>query len=240
MLALEAKPLGARGRAPAPSCEVLAVAASPTGRARRCTAPGCCAGAGRCSRPCIPTDVRRRGRILLNQQLWLWGQDIRRPEGNALIAYGFARSTPPEGQRGSNTYLLRLPDGASILLWAFGFFYQREELGGVFLPRFGFTPRLARCAAPPEGVWSATQLRDCCPPHGAQAWARAHRLFIPALRWVADYERWVLGARGADYRRSCVGSWQKEQVPAEGLDGAWDALAEACDAAMRAFIAARA
>lgn len=217
---------------------MLVVELQPISRARRCAAPGCCAGAGRCSQPCIPTALRRRARILLNQQCWLWGQDIRRPEGNALIEYGFARTRPPEGQKGSNTYLLRRPDGTA-LLWAFGFFYHRAGEGGVFLPRFAGTPRLARFAGLPGAVWSATQL-DCRPPRGVWQWSRARQLFVPALRWLAEYERWVRAARGLGYRRACVESWKQTQTSAASLPEQWEALADDCDAAIRAFIAARA
>jgi hypothetical protein len=209
-------------------------------RGRRCTVPECCLGATRCSRPCIPTELRRAGRVLLNQQCWLWGQDIRRPEGNAPIEYGFARTKPPEGQKGSNTYLLHRPDGVTVILWAFGFFYHQEGAGGIFIPRFAFAPRLARVDALPVGVWSATQLGYCRPPRDAREWACAADLFIPALRWVADYERWIRGARSLAYRDDCVGAWKQAQVAADCLAERWDALADACHAAMRAFIAARA
>lgn len=218
---------------------MLVVDTQPIHRPRRCTAPGCCAGAGRCG-PCIPTEVRRRGRILMNQQCWLWGQDIRRPEGNALIAHGFARTKPPEGLRGSNTYLLQRPGGATILLWAFGFFYHLADQGGVYIPRFAATPRLARFDGLPGEVWSATQLGECRPPRGTWQWARARQLFVPALRWLAEYERWVRAERGLDYRRACVRSWKHAQTPAETLDAQWEALADDCDAAIGAFIAARA
>jgi hypothetical protein len=192
------------------------------------------------SRPCIPTEIRRRGRVLLNQQCWLWGQDIRRPDGNALIEYGFARTRPPAGEKGSNTYALRSTGGETVLLWAFGLFFHRPGTGGVFIPRFGFSPRVARFDGLPGEVWGATQLSNCSPPRGAREWARAHRLFIPALRWVAGYEGWIVGRRGLDYRRACVESWPKVRVAADGLAGEWDRLIADCDAAMRAFIAARA
>lgn len=188
---------------------------------------------------CLPADVRRCGRVLLNQQLWLWGQDIRRPEGNALIEHGFTRLKPPDGVRGSNTYVLQLPCGARVFLWAFGFCYQRPGCGGIFMPRFSFTPRLARCDDLPAAVWSATQLGAYRPPRDSRQWARAWSHFIPALRWVADYERWIGGARSSEYRRVCIDSWRQTQVHAACLGAEWEALAERCDMAMRSFIAAR-
>lgn len=190
-------------------------------------------------RTCVPTEVRRRGRVLLNQQLWLWGQDIRRPEGNALLEYGFERTRPPEGQKGSNTYTCQPAPGTVVTLWAFGLSYARADRGAVFLPRFTFTPRLVAAEAPPGVIWSPTQLPDCRAPRGAREWARAHRLFIPALRWIADYECWIAGRLGLPYRRACVEAWPKVRVPADRLADAWAQLIAECDAAMQAFIAAR-
>jgi len=206
---------------------------------RRDTSTNPCVGTKYGRRTCIPTEARRRGRILLNQQLWLFGQDIRRPEGNALIEYGFWRTRPPEGERGSNTYCFAPTPDTVITLWAFGFYYRRVGHGGIFISRFGFTPRLAPDDTPPGTVWSALQLAHCRAPHGAAQWARAQTLFIPALRWIVDYERWIAGARGLAYRHTCVESWPKARIPAAGLADEWARLADECDAAMRTFIAIR-
>jgi len=120
---------------------------------------------GDSGRVCIPNATRRIGRILFNQQLWLWGQDIRRPEGNALITYGFERSRPPEGVKASNTYRLAQADGTQIFLWGFGLCYHRAGWGGIFMPRFAFTPRVIACPEAPENVWSPAQLTNCHAPH---------------------------------------------------------------------------
>lgn len=135
-----------------------------------------------CERVCIPTATRRYGRVLFNQQLWLWGQDIRRPEGNALLTYGFERIRPPEGLRAGNTYRLVQTDGTRIFLWGFGLVYHRAECGGVFMPRFAFTPHVSPGMEAPENVWSPAQLGNCRPPQNALQWERARQLFIPALR----------------------------------------------------------
>lgn len=51
---------------------------------------------------------------LFDQQLWCWGQVIRRPEGNLLLAYGMTRQRLPETIKGSSLYRYRLL-GLSIL-----------------------------------------------------------------------------------------------------------------------------
>ncbi len=189
--------------------------------------------------PCIPTAVRRGGRLLLNQQMWLFGQDIRRPEGNALIEYGFARTKPPEGVKAGSTYAICEPDGISVFLWGFGLFFHHPASGGIFIPRFAFTPRLARFAGPPDRSWAWPQLQECRAPRDAGQWATTRRLFIPALRWIAAYERWIVERRGLDYREACIAPWPHAAIPAAALDDTWQRLIVDCDAGMNTFVAAR-
>lgn len=192
-----------------------------------------------CGRVCIPTATRRHGRVLFNQQLWLWGQDIRRPEGNALLTYGFERIRPPEGIKASNTYRLAQADGIQIFLWGFGLLYHRAGWGGIFMPRFAFTPRVILCPDAPENVWSPAQLGNCHPPQSAAQWERARQLFIPALRWITDYERWILTVREPSYRPMCIDLWPKDRIAAERLISEWTSLTDACARGMQQFIAAR-
>ena len=39
----------------------------------------------------------------IQQQMYFWGQDVRRPEGNFLVEQGFARS-PTTGLKGTSCY----------------------------------------------------------------------------------------------------------------------------------------
>jgi hypothetical protein len=43
----------------------------------------------------------------MNARWWCWGQDIRRPEGNLLLASGFERHRPPPDVAGNRRYVLR-------------------------------------------------------------------------------------------------------------------------------------
>ena len=67
--------------------------------------------------------VRKIGTTLLDQQLWCWGQDIRRAEGNALLAYRFTKHRAPEGKPGSTAYEWRGSGRSRVILWGFGLFY---------------------------------------------------------------------------------------------------------------------
>ena len=161
--------------------------------------------------------LARRGRTLLHQQCWLWGQDIRRPEGNLLLLYGFERLHPPAGCSGSSQYNLTCASGATLSLWGFSFFYGSSD--GIFVNRFDFVPR----AAEPTKRWRHVDEPNTLP----RAPLDAH---LPAaLRWIAGYERWVLEGFGLSYRRRCLATWPSPALLSEALPNEWDNLANDLD-----------
>ncbi len=185
----------------------------------------------------LPSEVRRQGTPLLNQQCWCWGCDIRRAEGNLLLAYGFTRQRPPAGQQGSSAYSLRLVNGQALVLWGFGLFYGHPALGGLYLARSGFAPRLLDDPTPPAHAWSWEQLAAAYAPRDVQAWWRAHRLLALAADWIAGYERWVVTTYGLAYRAACVAAWRKAALPATAMADAWRDLAQRCAARAALLIA---
>jgi hypothetical protein len=190
-------------------------------------------------RTCIATETRRLGRRLFNQPLWLWGQDIRRPEGNALITYGFERTRPPEGLKAGNVYRVALGEGRELSLWGFGLYLRDAAIGGIFMPRFTFIPQVTTCTARPDDVWSAAQLAGCRPPRDAAQWARARSLLLPVLRWIVEYERWIVRLRGPHYRCACIAPWPHQPIAAKRLIDEWTTTTAAFDEQMTSFIAAR-
>ena len=54
---------------------------------------------------------------LLSQQIWAWGQDVRRKQGNLLIEFGFERVKPPaDVEIEDSVYTLRLTKNRTIIL----------------------------------------------------------------------------------------------------------------------------
>jgi hypothetical protein len=178
----------------------------------------------------VPVEVRRRGASLLNQQCWCWGCDVRRADGNLLLEYGFRRFRVPQGQRGSSAYTLHIGPGESVVLWGFGLFYGHESLGGLYLPRAGFEPRLLDGSTPPAQVWEWQQLASARSPQDIGEWLRAHRLLAFAMRWIAGYERWVIATHGESYRQACVSAWRKNGLSAAQMAETWTQLAQRCAA----------
>jgi hypothetical protein len=180
----------------------------------------------------LPIDeaARQRADGLFHQQCWLWGCDIRRPEGNALLTYGFWRQRPPEGAPGSSAYLLQRDPSTVVVLWKFGIFYGSPVEGGVFLGRYGFeptgVPRLDTTVPP----WSPEQLVVGEPPHTDAEPVRAQLQFVGLLRWIAEYEAWIVEEFGLPYRQQCVAAWTfgPFRIAAERLVDEWNQLAACC------------
>lgn len=170
----------------------------------------------------MPAEVARHGTSLLNQQFWLWGRDIRRPEGNLLLDYGFAKHPPPPGVRVPSRYELSLPGHRRLTLWGFGLALSDEAEDGLFLGRMKLTPRLT----PRLGdIWEPAALPALGKPTTPAHWARVRTLMEPALGWIADYECWVESNHGTAYRQECLDAWPRAVCQAEETANRWRRLA---------------
>ncbi|HMP17089.1 MAG TPA: hypothetical protein PKD72_08715, partial [Gemmatales bacterium] len=105
----------------------------------------------------IPVSLRRLGAHLFDQQMWLWGQDIRHPESNALLRYGFQRHPSPDPRKAGSAYTWQ-DDRTHFVLWSFGLFAGQAHLGGLFLKRFQFAPRLSDDSQLKTIVWEPSAL----------------------------------------------------------------------------------
>lgn len=78
---------------------------------------------------------------LINLQMWCFGCDIRRPEGNLLIEYGFTRERPCETTCGSSRYAKDTKSGMSLSIWGFGLLLT-DESSALYLRRFTRVPKV--------------------------------------------------------------------------------------------------
>lgn len=176
----------------------------------------------------LPPRIRTAGAKLFGQQCWCWGRDIRRPEGNLLLDYGFRRHRPPAGEIGASAYALRLDSQRTAVLWGWGLWFGAGAGGQLFLARDSFVPRLMAAERPPDDVWALDQLPPARVPADAGEWLRARMLLAAAARWIGDYEAWILKEVGAPYRCDCVTAWRKNAIAAEAMAGLWHDLAAGC------------
>ena|SRR5260370_37612109 len=180
---------------------------------------------------CIPEDIEQLGTGLFLQQMWCWGQDIRHEEGNLLLDYGFTRERPPEGTEGSSLYLLRLDDKRSLIAWGFGIFYTDAEVGGMFLKRQSFMPKLAPTADLLTNCWRVGELPATSLPRTREEGLIACTLFAAALDCISNYEQWVESKLGCEYRQGCLEKWGQAFV-SQNIAGEWKRLAELCQSFM--------
>jgi hypothetical protein len=170
----------------------------------------------------LPVALRRRGEALMHQQCWLWGQDIRYPGGNLLLALGFERARPG-ADGGSTRYRLDDPDGLTVVLWGFGIAYRPPGTLGVFLHRYGFAP-LALPDTADLNVHTAAGVPTVEPASPGDR-ARIRTRAADLARWIAGYEREILRRAGPAHRESAIARWTAACCGPLEVATRWDELA---------------
>ena len=158
----------------------------------------------------VPPAVIRAGKLLLDQQCWCWGQDIRHPEGNLLLTHGFVRE-----RHAAEKDLSRYSQPPATL-WAFGLFYD-----GLWLLRQDFKIRLAPSETPPD-IWTvrdAELIYPATPDDGE----RLREKLQAACLWIVAYEESVPRA----WRAETLRRWDKKSIPAAEQATRWRRLEEA-------------
>ncbi|MBM3980693.1 MAG: hypothetical protein FJ304_10485 [Planctomycetes bacterium] len=171
-------------------------------------------------------DYRRHASVLLDQQLWCWGRDVVRPEGNLLLALGMCRYRAATAAGATSAYTGRVA-GGTVWLWGFGVLYSDDATGGtVFLQRYDFVPKLvARPLGAP--VYRSTDLPGLARPSSAGERALARTLVRRVAEWVARYEHWVAENHGVAYRRAALAARDRSPaVPAERMAAGWERVAK--------------
>ncbi len=176
----------------------------------------------------IPADVQEVATALLHQQMWCWGYDIRHPEGNVLLRYTFTCQRPPDRSQGSSRYTLCDGQGQHITLWGFGVWYAQTEVGGLFLQRYGFAPRLTRSIEPPASVWTPLHLPVLRIPITPEEGQVTLALLSSLLYWIGAYEQWIQENLGCDYRKCSLKAWPHHVIPPENMATMWPRLARDC------------
>ena len=177
----------------------------------------------------IPADIEQQGESLFRQQMWCWGQDVKRKEGNLLLNYGFTCERPPQGaEKASTAYLLKLGNQESLMLWTFGLFYARAPIGGMLLKRQKFMPLLTPTSEALTNTWKLAEFPEISLPQTPEEASTACTLLSEALYWVSSYEQWIESKLGLEYRQRCLERWDQPFLPPESMAAEWERLAERC------------
>ncbi len=173
----------------------------------------------------LSQSIRQHGQKLLNQQFWLWGQDVRCAP-NLLALHGFAHHRPPPDSAGSPVYIL---GNGEIALWGFGLLAHFAGQQPIYVNRFCCEPRLPRAGVTPRDVWLPEQLAPLQVPESPAAWRTSVASMGRALRWIIAYEAWITTAAGPDYRADCLSRWPRTVYQAAAIIPAWERMAKACE-----------
>ena len=176
---------------------------------------------------------------LLSQQVWCWGRDIVRPEGNWLLELGFDRIAPPADRKNcASVYSLAMPHRRCVVLRGFGVFYGDGQLGGVFLPRSKFQPRYTTQATLDSLPWSLEDLPMLSTPTESQQPLCA-TLTLDLIDWIRSYEENIVEQLGIAYRRATLLDWHNGKrpfVPVEDFASAWRDLSLRVASNFNAFL----
>lgn len=139
----------------------------------------------------------------IQQQMFFWGQDVLRPEGNFLVDQGFLRS-PSTGLQGTSCYRREWQQGQIELYGSCAGWYS--ESGG-----FLFIRPWQRCmiwrsgeTTPIPGSWQKEHIE-----HSATR-SQIYQASLPFLDWVISYEYAVLASFGRAYRQKNYREYRKK------------------------------
>lgn len=127
---------------------------------------------------------------LINLQMWCFGCDIRRPEGNLLIEYGFTRDRPCETSCGSSRYSKDTKSGMSLSIWGFGMVIT-DESSALFLKRFTWVPRVLLGRFDETNIFKPHAMSEFREPASRRESDEGHRLLYALREEVISYEQYV-------------------------------------------------
>ena len=137
-----------------------------------------------------------RAARLLSQQVWCWGRDIERPEGNWLMEIGFDRIEPTfKCEDCDSIYSLKLPNGKRVMLRAFGVFYGNNQKEGIYLPRYDFLPKYSRKLNIKNPPWEKKDLPKLNFPNNSEI-TNCVTLVRELVNWIRTYEENVVNVLG--------------------------------------------
>lgn len=178
---------------------------------------------------------------LFQQQMWLWGQDIRAPQGNLLKAYGFDYRSGKDAElkskvRGhhSSCYCYdcaKQNTDFEMRLWSFGMALISQDIR-VFTERHRLrwqvlSAELPRDFSQLKALPATKPLRHVLSETQRQRFQRVLRQWCVVL---AEYEDWVIQTQGLAWRAQTLasrpGSVRRKALRSGPVATQWRALAE--------------
>lgn len=165
--------------------------------------------------------VKKFSEILLHQQLWFFGKDIKVSQNNLLVSYGFEQVRPPKATSGSTNYICKIDGEVSMVLWGFGIYYGYGNNNGVYIGRYDVYPKLIHEEPLNLPIWAPSKLPRMKLPESEEEWEYSFRLMSELFEWLARYEEWVNWVMTGSYREDCLKDWQQQIVSSNEVGWAW-------------------
>ena len=161
---------------------------------------------------------------LFSQQIWCWGRDILRKEGNWLIQQGFDGIKSPAERVDSKTiYSLSLSESKSVILRGFGVLFTNQSYGTIFLPRYDFRPKFSEDTELKIPPWELSDLSEFKFPDELEK-EHSSSMLIELVDWIIEYEKEIQDKLGIDYRASTLLEWDNGDrvvISAKHIIGNW-------------------
>ena len=164
---------------------------------------------------------------LFSQQVWCWGRDICRKEGNWLLNIGFQRAEPPaDYEQSYSAYTLELPNDRCVVLRGSGAFYGDSRYGGIFIPRYEFMPRYMENSTLEYPYWTKSDVQELKLPTEEEQ-ANCDTLTRDFIAWIETYEQNIVDCLGIEYRQKTLIKWdngERKVIPSEQMINRWKDL----------------
>ena len=166
---------------------------------------------------------------LLSQQIWCWGKDIEKSEGNWLLEIGFSRIELPNDREGTSVYSLNISENRCIYLRAFGILQVDTKYGSIFLPRYEFLPEYTEQTTLDKPPWTKKDLPKLKIPTKSQR-NNCDSLMLDLLIWIRNYEEYIVQKLGIEYREETLIDWDNGHrvlIPAQQIISQWSMIESA-------------
>ena len=167
------------------------------------------------------------GVTLLSQQIWCWGRDILRAQGNWLIEQGFEIiKAPADLERVKNIYSLKISKEQHIMLRGFGIIFTDNRYGSIFVPRYEFLPKYASSPKLNTLPWSTDYLPEFAPPRDMEK-QYCSIMLGQLIDWIITYEQNLIENLGIDFRNTTVEEWnngKRQIIASENIISEWGKL----------------
>jgi hypothetical protein len=138
----------------------------------------------------------------IHQQMYFWGQDVVRPEGNFLVESGFER-LPTMGLKGTSRYRCEWQGGHIELYGACAGWYGDDGGFTYIRPRHRCSIWLSSESTPIPGAWQDEHIDTSATKD------ELYQASFPFLDWLISYEKTILDRFGPAYRQANYASYQK-------------------------------